>query len=96
MWYEVATSIKRSGMHKFATTPCSVALFPIIDFCSGMYFPYWPLFLQLFDSVAERTSELEDAIDVDGQVFAIPFLLKYRNNTILAAEATKWHLNRRS
>ena len=35
-----------------------------------------PLFLLLFDSVAERTSELEDAIDVDGQVFAISFPLE--------------------
>ena len=64
----ITTSIKRSGMHKLAITPCSAALFPIIAFCSGVYFPYWPLFLLLFESIAERTSELEDAIVVDGQL----------------------------
>ena len=68
---EVTTSIKRSGMHKLATTPSSAALFTIIAFCSGVYFPYWPLFLLLFESIAERTSELEDAIDVDGQLLAV-------------------------
>ena len=31
--YEVITSIKQSGMHKLATTPCSAALFPNIAFC---------------------------------------------------------------
>ena len=85
VWYEVTTSIKRSGMHKLATTPCSAALFPIIAFCSGVYFPYWPLFLLLFDSVVERTSEFEDATDVDGQVFAISFpleVLKYEVNRL--------------
>ena len=30
-WYEVTTSIKRSGMHELATTPCSAALFPIVQ-----------------------------------------------------------------
>ena len=60
--------MKRSGMHKLATTPCSAALFPIIAFCSVVYFQYWLLFLLLFESIAERTSELEGAIDVDGQV----------------------------
>ena len=38
---------------------------------SGVYFPYWPLFLLLFESIAERTSELEDAIDVNGQLLAV-------------------------
>ena len=85
---------KLCGMHKLATTPCSAALIPIIAFCPGVYFPYWLLFLLLFDSVPERTSELEDAISVDGQVFAITFFLNYRNKTILGAEATKYHFNR--
>ena len=71
VFYEV-TSIMRAGMHKLAIL-CSAVLFPIIAFCSGVYFPHWPL---LFDSVAERTSELEDAINVDGQVFAIYFPLE--------------------
>ena len=44
---------------------CSGALFPIIDFCSGVYFGYWPLFL-LFLTITERTSELAAAIEVDG------------------------------
>ena len=79
VWYEVTTTIKRSGMHKLATTSCPAAHFPIIAFCSGVYFPYWPLFLLLFDSVAEQTSELEYAIDVDGQVFAISFPLEVPN-----------------
>ena len=36
----------------------SAAFFTIIAFCSGVYFPYWPLFLLLFESIAELTSEL--------------------------------------
>ena len=60
-----------------ATTPCSAAVFPIIAaFCSRVYFPYWPLFLLLFESIAEQTSELEDAIDVDGQLLAISLPLE--------------------
>ena len=43
---------------------------------SGVYFPYWPLFLLLFDSVVEQTSELEDAIDVDEQLLAISLPLE--------------------
>ena len=82
----MTTSIKWSGMHKLVTTPCSVALFPIIAFCSGVHFPYWPLFLLLFESIVDQTSELEDTIDVDGQLLAVS--LKYRNNAILGAEAT--------
>ena len=35
---------------------------------------------------AEQTSELEDAIDVDGNFSLFPFLLKYQNNAILGAE----------
>ena len=66
----------------------SAALFPIIAFCSGVYFPYWPLFLLLFESIAERTSELEDVIYVDGQILAISLPLEVRNNTILGAEVT--------
>ena len=54
-----------------ATTPCSAALFPILAFYSGVYFPYWPLFLLLFDSIADQTSKLEDTIDVDGQHLAV-------------------------
>ena len=71
-----------------ATPPCSAALFLIIVFCSGVYFPYWPLFLLLFESIMQQTSELKDAINVDGQFLAtvFPFLLKYRNNAILGAE----------
>ena len=73
-----------------ATTPCSAAVFPIIAaFCSRVHFPYWPLFLLLFESIAEQTSELEDAMDVDGQLLAISLLLEYRNKAILGAEATK-------
>ena len=34
-----------------------------------------PLLL-LFESIAERTSELEDAIDVDGQLLAISLPLE--------------------
>ena len=75
-------------MHKLATTPCLVALFPIVAFCSGVYFPYRPLFLLLFESIAERTSALEDAIYVDGQILAISLSLEVRNNAILGAEAT--------
>ena len=45
---------------------------------SGVYF-LWPLFLLLFDSVAERTSELEDAIDVDRQLLAISFPIDLQN-----------------
>ena len=79
-------------MHKLATTPCSAALFPILAFCSGVYFPYWPLFLLLFELIAEQTSELEDAIDVDGQVLAITLPLEEPK---LGAEAVScwwvWH-----
>ena len=46
---------------QMAYTTCTAALFPIIDFCSGVYFAYWPLFLLFCDSITERTSEL--AID---------------------------------
>ena len=35
-----------------------------------------PFFLLLFDSIVEQTSELEDAIDVDGQLLAISFALE--------------------
>ena len=61
-------------------------------FCSGVYFPYCPLFLLLFESIAERTSELEDAIDVDGQLLANSFHLEVQKERVLGAEATKWHL----
>ena len=64
-------------MHKLATTPCSAALFAIIAFCSEVYFPYWPLFLLLFESIAEGTSEFEeDTIDVDEQLLAISLPLE--------------------
>ena len=79
----VVQGIKQSGMHKLATTPCSAAPFPIIAFCSGVYLPYWPRpLLLLFESIAERTSELEDEIDVDGN--------RYLEITpyVLGAEAT--------
>ena len=56
--------------------PCSAALFPIIAFCSGVYFPYRPLLLLLFESIMERTSELEDTINVDGQLLAISLPLE--------------------
>ena len=46
------------------------------------------LFLLLFESIAEQTSELEDVINVDGQLLVFHLLLKYRNNAILGAEAT--------
>ena len=69
----VVRGIKRSGM--LDTTPCSAALFPIIVFCSGLYF-LWPLFLLLLDSIAERTCELEDALDVDWQLLAVSFPLE--------------------
>ena len=72
----------RSGMHKLATTPCSAALFPIIASVQECTFHTGPSFLLLFESITERTSELEDAIDVDGQLLAISL------NTILGAEAT--------
>ena len=62
---------KWSGIHKLATTPCSAALFPIIAFCSGVHFPYWLLFLLLFESITEPTSELDDTINVDGQLLAV-------------------------
>ena len=55
---------------------------------SGVYF-LWPLFLLLLDSVAERTSELEDAIDVDRQLLAISFPIDLQN-AVLGAEETKW------
>ena len=73
--YEVTTSIKQSGMHKLATTPCSAAPFPIIAFCSGVYFPYWPLFCCC---LKQKWSELvmEDAIDVNGQLLAISLPLE--------------------
>ena len=43
---------------QMAYTTCTAALFPIIDFCSGVYFAYWPLFLLFCDSITERTSKL--------------------------------------
>ena len=46
----------------------------------------------VWDAKAERTYKLEDAVDVVGQLLAIS-LLEYRNNAVLGAEATKWHLN---
>ena len=49
---------------------------PTIAFCSGVYFPYWPLFLLLFESIVEQTSELEEAIDVDEQLLAISLPLE--------------------
>ena len=59
------------GYHQYkavwdAQVGYNTLLFPIIAFCSGVYFPYsGPSFLLLFESIAERTSELEDAVDVD-------------------------------
>ena len=50
----------------YTTTPCSAALFPIMDFCLGVYFVYWPLFLLFCDSITERTSELAATIEVNG------------------------------
>ena len=38
---------------------------------SEVHLPYWPLFLLLFESITEQTSELEDTIDVDGQLLAV-------------------------
>ena len=38
--------------------------------------PYCPHFLLLFESIAERTSELEDTIFVDGQLLAISLPLE--------------------
>ena len=67
--YEVTTSMW-SGMNKLATTICSVALFPIA-FCSGVYFTHWLRFLLLFDLTVERTSELEDIINVNEELLAI-------------------------
>ena len=68
--------MKPSWMHKLATTPCSAAVFLTIAFCSRVYFPYCPLFLLLFESIAEQTSELEDAIVVYGQRLTISLPLE--------------------
>ena len=67
--FEVKAVVR--GYHQYkATTPAQqLALQPL-------YFTYWPLFLLLFESIAERTSELEDAIDVDGQFLAISLPLE--------------------
>ena len=40
--HEVTTSIKRSGDIQVGYN--TTMLFPNIAFCSGVYFPYWPLF----------------------------------------------------
>ena len=43
--FEVKAMVRGYRQYKGlgCTTPCSAALFPIIAFCSGVYFPYWPL-----------------------------------------------------
>ena len=52
-------------------------------FRSVLYFPYWLLFLLLFESIAEQTSELEDVIDIDGQLLTISLSLEEPKNAIL-------------
>ena len=60
---------------QFGTTPCSAALFLIIASIQECTFHTGPSFCLFFESIMEQTSELEDAIDVDGQLL----LLKYLN-----------------
>ena len=61
-------AVVRGWMHKLATTPC-LLFRSVLSILS-------PLFLLLFQSTAERTSELEDAVMLMGNFSLFPFLPK--------------------
>ena len=66
-----------------------------MDQCTGdsAWLNELTLFLLLFESIAEQTSELEDEIDVDGQLLAISLSIEIK--PYQEHKRLKWYLNGR-